>query len=187
MKQISILLLAAVSMILSGCVATGGGASGLANMMADHNRYQSVNYVNSDKKGPYIVVIPGEIKSAHATFTQKVTANNIADYAENELSQANFRVLERSDLGSALREVQLAFEMGDRRALQKFKRGKFKTTQWLVRFDILKAEPAAEATTSFDLGTIAGILGSKINPTASGVMHSTGSSESARVWLVGVR
>ena len=58
--------------------------------------YQAVTYTNTNKKGPALVVIPGEIKSSNATFLQKFTANNIADFGEIELSSANFQVLERT-------------------------------------------------------------------------------------------
>ena len=61
--------------------------------------YQAVDYTNKNKKGPALVVLPGEIKSNNATFLQKFTANNIADFGEMELSSANFPVLERSNLG----------------------------------------------------------------------------------------
>ena len=68
--------------------------------------YQPVEYVNASKKGPALVVIPGEIKSNNATFVQKFTANNIADFGEIELSSANFQVLERSNLGPVAQGVR---------------------------------------------------------------------------------
>jgi hypothetical protein len=141
--------------LLSACVTTGtdpnnpsptsgGDTSATANAMADKGMYKPVEYTNAKKKGPPIVVIPGEIKSNNASFTQKFASNNIADFGELELSQANFKVLERSDLGPLLGEFQLAYSMGDpdsaRKLLQK---GKFKTTKYVVKFDILKAEQVA--------------------------------------------
>ena len=59
-----------------------------------------------------LVVIPGEIKSSNATFLQKFTANNIADFGELELSNANFQVLERSNLGPVLRGVRARVQPG---------------------------------------------------------------------------
>ena len=75
--------------------------------------YKPVEYSNKDKKGPALIVIPGEIKSSNATFTQKFSANNIADFGELELSSANFQVLERSNLGPILNEFTLAYNLGD--------------------------------------------------------------------------
>jgi len=74
--------------------------------------YQERSYANARVQGPSVIVMPGEIKSNNATFRQKITANNIKDFAELELSRANFRVLERGDIDSLLREQQLAHEMG---------------------------------------------------------------------------
>ena len=39
--------------------------------MADKAMYKPVDYTNANKKGPAIVVIPGEVKSNNASFTQK--------------------------------------------------------------------------------------------------------------------
>src|SRR3989440_911862 len=72
--------------------AAGGSASQKANAAADKAMYRAQTYANAKKKGPNLVVIPGEVKSNNATFTQRYGANNIADYAELELSKANFGV-----------------------------------------------------------------------------------------------
>ena len=82
----------------------GSTTSQKANASADQALYKPVEYTNGNKKGPALVVIPGEIKSNNATFLQKFTANNIADFGEVELSAANFQVLERSNLGPLLNE-----------------------------------------------------------------------------------
>jgi hypothetical protein len=82
----------------------GKETSQKANAAADQTIYQPVTYTNASKKGPAVIVIPGEIKSNNATFIQKFTANNIADFGEVELSSANFTVLERSNLGPLLNE-----------------------------------------------------------------------------------
>jgi uncharacterized protein YfaP (DUF2135 family) len=66
----------------------GRETSQKANAAADQTIYQPVVYTNAAKKGPVVVVIPGEIKSNNATFLQKFTTNNIADFGEIELSSA---------------------------------------------------------------------------------------------------
>src|SRR5437899_5614881 len=75
--------------------AAGGTTSQKANEAADRVVYKPVEYTNASKRGPALIVIPGEIKSNNATFLQKFTPNNIADFGEIELSSANFGVLER--------------------------------------------------------------------------------------------
>ena len=136
----------------------GSDTSKQANEMADKAMYKPVDYTNANKKGPAIVVIPGEVKSNNASFTQKFGPNNIADYAELELGKANFKVLERADMGPLLNEFQLAYTMGDPKAARKvLQKGKFKTTKWVMKFDILKAEPVAQANQGFD-GQAAGQL-----------------------------
>ncbi|MDO8932792.1 MAG: hypothetical protein Q7U97_10390 [Rhodocyclaceae bacterium] len=181
-----------------GQPADGGGpqpsssASAEANRMADKALYKPVEYVNASFPGPTLVVLPGDIKSNNATFTQKFGPNNIADFAELELTRANFRVLERSDLGPLLQEVQLAYGMGDpKEAAKVFKRGKFKTTKWMVKFDVLKAEPVAQAQKGFDggaVGQLAGIfIGGQGGAVANVVGGSVKTAEAAGVWIVGLR
>src|SRR5690349_2302064 len=119
----------------------GSSTSQQANAAADAAAYKEVDYVNKGKRGPALVVIPGEVKSNNAGFMQKFGPNNIADFGELELSQANFAVLERANLGSLLNEVSLAYNLGDAQQARKTMQvGKLKTTQWIVKFDILKAE-----------------------------------------------
>ena len=98
----------------------GKETSQKANAAADQTIYQPVTYTNASRKGPELVVIPGEIKSNNATFLQKFTANNIADFGEIELSSANFTVLERSNLGPLLKEFELAYNLGDPVQARKF-------------------------------------------------------------------
>ena len=74
----------------------GSSTSQKANEMADKGLYKPVEYVNAAKPGPAIIVLPGEIKSNNANFMQKFGPSNIADFAELELSKANFKVLELS-------------------------------------------------------------------------------------------
>src|SRR5215510_8210651 len=85
----------------------GSETSRRANEAADAAAYREVDYVNKGTRGPALVVIPGEVKSNNATFVQRFLPNNIADSAELELSQANFAVLEHSNLGPLLQEVSL--------------------------------------------------------------------------------
>lgn len=200
--KIQQIILVMVTVMLTGCVTTGSNAPGVggqssrasaqANERADALQYKPVEYAYEDIRGPTVVVLPGQIKSTNATFLQKITANNIADYAELELGRANFRVLERADLGPLLSEAQLAIGTGDASALRKFRRGKFKTTRWFVKFDVLKAEPAAEGGTGFAGGALAGIIstlggygtGTRV---ASQTARSTRYEEEAGVWIIGLR
>lgn len=192
--------------VLAACQTTGGGAgdpnnpsptagsssSQQANAMADKAMYKPIEYVNANKKGPALVVIPGEIKSNNASFTQKFGPNNIADYAELELGKANFKVLERADLGPLLNEFTLAYTMGDpRQARKMLQKGKFKTTKWVVKFDILKAEPVAQAQQGFDgraIGSIIGIAsGSREGAAIGTAVGSVQTNESTGVWIIGMR
>ena len=173
----------------------GRETSQKANAAADQSIYQPVVYANAGKKGPAVIVIPGEIKSNNATFIQKFTANNIADFGEVEMSSANFTVLERSNLGPLLKEFELAYNLGDPDQARKFLRmGKLKTTKYVVKFDILKTEQVAAAQQGFDgrtLGNMAGMLGAfgggrggAVGATAVGSVHS---NEATTVWVIGMR
>jgi len=177
----------------------GSETSQKANASADQAMYEKVTYTNGNKKGPALIVIPGEIKSNNATFMQKFTSNNIADFGELELSNANFTVLERSNLGPALHEFELAYNLGDPDQARKFLRmGKLKTTKYVVKFDILKAEQVAAAQQGFDgraIGNVIGIFGamsgSRGGYTAGAVgdtaVSSVHSGESSGVWIIGMR
>ena len=179
--------------------SAGGTTSQKANQAADQAVYKPVEYQNASRKGPALVVIPGEIKSNNATFTQKFTANNIADFAEIELSSANFQVLERSNLGPLLREFELAYNLGDPNQARKFLgMGKLKSTKYVVKFDILKTEQVAAAQSGFDgrtLGNMAGLLGAfsgSVGGARAGAVGGTAlgsvqSGESASVWIIGMR
>jgi hypothetical protein len=177
----------------------GSETSQKANASADQAMYEKVEYQNANRKGPALIVIPGEIKSNNATFMQKFTSNNIADFGELELSNANFTVLERSNLGPALHEFELAYNLGDPDQARKFLRmGKLKTTKYVVKFDILKAEQVAAAQQGFDghaLGNVIGIFGAMsgsrggytagaVGQTAVGSVHT---GESTGVWVIGMR
>ncbi len=192
MKRIHWLVACALVAALSasGCITTGG-ASQTANLLADQKMEQTIHYANAEKKGPMLVVLPGNIKSANASFGQKVTPNNVADFAEMELTKANFVVLERSDLGPMLDEVALAANLGDPQALEKFRRGRFKSTQWFVKFDILKAEQVAQATSGFSAAPLFAIGGALLGGREGVAVDRAGESiqteEAAGVWIVGLR
>jgi hypothetical protein len=162
-----------------------------ANEAADRAVYKPIEYSNASKAGPPLVVIPGEIKSNNATFTQKIGSNNIADFAEVELSKANFQVLERTNLGPLLNEFTLAYNLGDPdQARKMLGRGKLKTTKWVVKFDILKTEQVAAAQKGFDGATVGRMIGffggqgAAIGGTAVG---SVKSQDSSGVWIIGMR
>ena len=169
----------------------GSSTSNKANEAADSAAYKEVEYTNRNKKGPALVVIPGEIKSNNATFTQKFSSNNIADFGELELSNANFPVLERANLGNLIQEVSLAYNMGDPAMARKSMQvGKLKTTKWIVKFDILKAEQIAENKSGVDgraAGSLLGMFGGLAGTVAGTVVGSSNTQDSTGVWLVGMR
>ena len=168
----------------------GSSTSQAANAAADSVAYKPVEYANKGKKGPALVVIPGEVKSNNAGFAQKFGPNNIADFAELELSQANFPVLERTNLGPLLNEVALAYNLGDPNAARKTMQiGKLKSTQWILKFDILKAEQISENKKGFDgraIGALGGFFGIG-GQVAGTVVSNVQTSEATGVWLVGMR
>jgi hypothetical protein len=169
----------------------GSSTSQAANAAADQAAYKEVEYKNKAKRGPALVVIPGEVKSNNANFIQKFGPNNIADFGELELSQANFAVLERANLGNLLQEISLAYNLGDpQKARQTMQMGKLKTTQWIVKFDILKAEQIAENKKGFDgraLGGLIGMVGGFGSSAAGQVTSSVQTQEATAVWLIGMR
>lgn len=170
----------------------GKDVSNKANEAADRGMYADVTYQNAAKPGPSLIVIPGDIKSNNANFTQRFLPNNIADFAELELSKANFQVLERADLGPALNEFALAYNLGDPAEAAKLKKGKLKTTKWVVKFDILKAEQSAVQKKGFKGSTassLIGILGgpSRATSAASTVAGSIDTTSTAGVWVIGMR
>jgi len=170
----------------------GSSTSQKANAAADVAAYRPVDYANRARRGPDLVVIPGEIKSNNASFTQKFGPNNVADFAELELSQANFGVLERSNLGPLMNEIALAYNLGDPdKARQTMQIGKLKTTKWIVKFDILKAEQISEVKQGFDGRHVGSLLGGLIGGlgghAAGTVAGSVQTKEATGVWLIGMR
>ena len=169
------ILVAAVFGLASCSTSMGNGpqpstrASVLANDAANRALSTSTSYSNVTKRGPFIIVLPGEFKSTNVNMGHTST-NNIADYGELELSRANFVVLERSRLGALLQELETAYKVGDADAARKIlQRGGLMTTQWVAKFDILKFEPVAETEKGVNLS----VLGS--------------SNSASSVWIVGMR
>jgi len=208
MEKRSVIVIAAFAVsLLSGAAAlaqpTFGNpapnttSSQQANAAADQAAYKAVDYANKGKQGPVLVVIPGDIKSNNAGFTQQFLPNNIADFGEVELAQANFQVLERSNLGPLLNEIALAYNLGDADAARKtMSIGKLKTTKWVVKFDILKAEQVSENKQGFDgkaAGSMlsnfgGGLFGGGIGNLVAGQAVSTvKTNEASAVWLIGMR
>jgi hypothetical protein len=183
----------------SASPTAGTGTSERANEMADKGMYKPIEYANAAKKGPALVVIPGEIKSSNATFIQKFGPTNIADFGEIELSKANFQVLERSNLGPLLNEFTLAYNLGDpQKARQYLGMGKLRTTKYIVKFDILKTEQVAAAQQGFDgaaIGNVIGILGAFSGSTGGARAGAVGGTavgsvktgDSTGVWVIGMR
>jgi hypothetical protein len=172
--------------------APANSTSQKTNDAADKALYKPVEYTNANKRGPALIVIPGEIKSNNADFTQKFGPNNIADFGELELSNANFPVLERTNLGPLLNEVTLAYNMGDPDAARKILgKGKFKTTKWVVKFDILKAEKVASAQEGFNGAAIGNVLGTVIGGRGGAVANtgvgSVQTRDTSGVWIIGMR
>jgi hypothetical protein len=166
----------------------GSSTSQQANAAADAAAYKEVEYVNKSKPGPALVVIPGEVKSNNAGFMQKFGPNNIADFGELELSSANFTVLERANLGNLLQEISLAYNLGDVNAARKTMQvGKLKTTKWIVKFDILKAEQIAENKKGFDGRAIGGLMSIFGGGAAGAVAGSVQTADTTGVWLIGMR
>jgi curli biogenesis system outer membrane secretion channel CsgG len=162
----------------------GSETSQKANAAADQA-------INKAQRGPALVVIPGDIKSSNASFSQRFLPNSIADFAELELSQANFAVLERSNLGALLNEISLAYNLGDpNKARQTMNVGQLKSTKWILKFDILKAEQIAENRQGFDgraVGGIIGMFGGLGGAVAGRATSSVQTSESTGVWVIGMR
>jgi hypothetical protein len=169
----------------------GTETSQKANAAADQAAYKEVEYVNKGTKGPALVVIPGEVKSNNASFTQRFLPNNIADFGELELNSANFTVLERSNLGPLLQEISLAYNLGDAdKARKTMQVGNLRTTKWIVKFDILKAEQIAENKQGFDgraVGGIIGLFGGLGGAVAGHATSSVRTQDSTGVWLIGMR
>ncbi|BBK41609.1 hypothetical protein STVA_16290 [Allostella vacuolata] len=194
MKKIGVSVLTAAALLASGCQQTTGGGSSaaVAQQSAQQQMYQPVGYANQNVRGVAVLVLPGDVRTSHATFSQRFGPNNIADYAELELGRANFPVLERRELGPVMQEIEIAYNLGDPRAARRlFQLGKFKTTKYVLKFDVLRAEPVAQASSGFDGRAMGNLLGAAIGGrggyAAGTVAGSAQTSEGAQVWIVGLR
>ena len=132
----------------------GASTSERANEVATNTQKQALNYDNQSIQGPSVVVLPGEMKSTNASFKQKITANNIADYGELELFRANFKVTKNQ-----------------------------KTAKYIVKFDVLKAEKVAKASSSFSGSTVNNMLGGL----GGSALKSLKTDDKSEVWIVGMR
>jgi hypothetical protein len=177
-----------------GCVA----AKKTATELADQAVYQPAVYANAAVPGPEVVVLPGEIKSSNYAFLQKVTANNLRDFAEIELSKDSFKVLDRADAQPLFNEIALAANLGDAEALKVFRKGRFKTTNWFLAFNIVKAEPAVYVTKGFDGETAGAMIDLMFTLANKGERSSTGkmigqtvasakAADSSAIWIVGLQ
>jgi hypothetical protein len=159
-----------------------------------------IEYANKATPGPQIIVLPGEIKTTNTAFKQKFSSDNIADFAELELGNANFKVLERADLGELLKEFQTAYTLGDPDQAHKLLgKGRLKTTKWILRFDILKAEQTEARHGGFNgavardvAGSVlpsAGLFGggSRAGAAAGAVGGSVATEQAGGTWTIGMR
>jgi hypothetical protein len=138
---------------LSGCVA----ARQRANDLAEHAVYKPIVYENTDVQGPRIVVLPGTITSRSFAFTQKVGENSIRDFAEIELSKANFQIQDKAESRQFFKEIGIAANLGDQDAMRLFRAKSFPEAGYLLKFDVVKAEPVAWASSGGN-GEVAGAL-----------------------------
>ncbi len=163
MKSQLPLALILFSLVVFGCVST----SRVANEVADKAMYQPIAYTNAATQGPQVVVLPSEIKSNNTSFARHVASSNICDFAEIELTKANFGVIDNSASQQYFQEVALAASLGDASALRVLKKGKLAKARWFVSLNIIKAEPTSNYSKDFNgasLGTLvelAFLLGSK--------------------------
>jgi hypothetical protein len=72
------------------------------------------------------------------------------------------------------------------------KKGKLKTTKWIVKFDILKAEPVAQQKKGFNGATASSLIGmfggnTQAAAAAGTVAGSVDTASSAGVWVIGMR
>lgn len=176
----------------------GGTVSREVNAAADRAGYRPVAYANAGRPGATLIVLAGEVRASDAQLRRQVRPQNIADWAELELARANFRVIERAALGAVQDEVERAYELGSPQDVQRVRRGQVKSARWLVKLDLIKAEPIASSSRNVDgrpLGQLAGLLGQfagsnraqRAGAVGETVAGSVSSEQSASVWLLGLR
>jgi len=196
LRRVGAVAMRCLCLVTLPLVAGEALASGASDPV-DRAAYKDVEYVNASKPGPSLVVLTGKIKSTNATFTQQVNANNIADFAELELTKANFNVLERERLADLMEEFNTAYNMGDQEQARKLlEKGKVASTRWMVKFDILRAEPVAQQAAQVSgrgISQMAGALGSLTGLSSRGVdaaragVETVDTANAKSTWIVGMR
>lgn len=165
------LLVFALIMAASGVVSAQTTPAALVAYCAP------VVYANVDKPGGNIVVLPSELKSDNAVFKQQVSAGDIAAFASSELAKDHFTVLSLSDLGLSPEPVVQTLTKGDKTALANLMTGPLSSVQYLLKFDLLKAERVGEPKKRFG-GALGVVVGTPI-PAATSSVPDT--------WTVGIR
>jgi hypothetical protein len=122
-----------------GCVS----ANKKTNEAVDVSMYKPIEYENAAVSGPKVVVFPGKIKTRSALFMAKVGENNVRDFAELELSKANFQIIEHADKQQLFNEIAVAANLGDMQAIRAFKSKCTPDAKCFITFDVVKAEPVA--------------------------------------------
>ena len=177
----------------------GSETSQKANASADQALYQPVEYTNVNKKGPALIVIPGEIKSNNATFLQKFTANNIADFGEIELSERQLPGARALESRPAAQRIRARLQPGrSRRGAQVPAHGQAEDHQ--VHRQVRHPEDRAGRRGAAGLrrprarpdGRAARRLrrsrgGAQAGTVAGAGVGSVQTSESSGVWIIGMR
>jgi hypothetical protein len=171
------------------------GTEKKAHEISQQSVYVPVTYKNASIPGPEIIVLPGTINGASPQFSQSVSRNGIKDFAEIELTKANFKLLDRPDAMKLREAFFYALAEGNEQAIAAFKSGPFRPTNFLMSFDILKAESTSSVHQAFDgsaFGLIAGIvIGAAVSPDMGRAVGTTVASiqgsDKSDIWTVGLR
>lgn len=172
-----ILLLCATAVLASGCA----GTNKKAHEMAEAAVYKPIEYQNANKTGPAVAVLPGMFKTRSAAYVHKFCNNNICDFAELELSKANFTVLENANKQPLFEEIALAATMSDAEALQAFRKDSLGSARYFLRFDVIKAEPVAWEAKGGDGQVLGAILELGLTLATRGQYRSLGKSLNSAV------
>ena len=79
-------------------------------------------------------------------------------FGEIELARANFVVVERKTLSATASDLRSAYDAGDANKA-KASLASVPETRWIIKFDVLKAEPVSETQKSFSEATAGKIFG----------------------------
>lgn len=166
--------------------------------MADQEVYKPIEYSNSNLPGPCVILAPGSVKSKSFAFKQRFGENNIRDFAEIELSKASFSIIDNADKRELYKELALAANLGDKEAVRVFRKKNFHAANYLLRFDVIKAEPVAFESTGGSGEAIGALIelgfliankgrdngvGSAIGATVASLKHY----ETKATWDVGLK